>query len=342
MSSYLSDLASSVGQGLEDLARGVQGKETGETVQVKVQFRGAALGLTVSDSGGEGVVTAVGGEAAAHGLELGDRVVKVDGRRTSRYADVVRALRAHAARPLDLTLERRRPRSEEAPGPGFVNFRMDEECAKAERILKLMLASPKSGPSRGVLEAARGLAFLRVTKVGFAFSGRFGTGLVVARLKDGGWSAPSAIGTVGLSMGFQAGAQVADFLIVLNTRAAVTAFSGGGHLTIGAQLGAVAGPLGASREAGVAGQPEALAPIYTYAIAKGIFLGASLEGAAINERTSVNERHYARAVRASEILAGAVEPMPSALELMSALAALNAPEEDFDAAGAIVMGGSEI
>ena len=67
----------------------------------------------------------------------------------------------------------------------------------------------------------RAQAFLRVTKAGFAFSARFGTGLVVARLPRGGWSAPSAIGTVGASFGFQLGAQVADFLVVLNTDAAL-------------------------------------------------------------------------------------------------------------------------
>lgn len=60
-----------------------------------------------------------------------------------------------------------------------------------------------------------------------------------------------------------AGAQIADFLIVLNTHEAVVAFSGGGQVTVGGQVGAVAGPVGASREAAVAAQPSAVAPIYT-------------------------------------------------------------------------------
>jgi lipid-binding SYLF domain-containing protein len=36
------------------------------------------------------------------------------------------------------------------------------------------------------------------------------------------WSAPSAIGTAGLGVGGQAGAEVTDFLIVLNSKAAST------------------------------------------------------------------------------------------------------------------------
>lgn len=33
------------------------------------------------------------------------------------------------------------------------------------------------------------------------------------------WTAPSAIGTAGIGFGGQAGAEVTDFLVVLNTRA---------------------------------------------------------------------------------------------------------------------------
>jgi lipid-binding SYLF domain-containing protein len=39
--------------------------------------------------------------------------------------------------------------------------------------------------------------------------------------QDGTWSAPSAIGTAGLGIGGQLGAEMTDFLIVLNSRSAV-------------------------------------------------------------------------------------------------------------------------
>ena len=45
-------------------------------------------------------------------------------------------------------------------------------------------------------------------------------------------------------LGAQIGAQVGEFLIVLNSDAAVAAFAGGGALSIGPQIGAVAGPVG--------------------------------------------------------------------------------------------------
>mmetsp|Transcript_30904 Transcript_30904/g.99711 ORF Transcript_30904/g.99711 Transcript_30904/m.99711 type:complete len:364 (-) Transcript_30904:43-1134(-) len=327
MSNFLSGLASSAKQSFDDISRGVQGKETGSAMEFSSTFRLSALGLTVSDHGGEGLVSAIvpGGEAERLGIAVNDRVVKVGYAPCKSYKQAVDAIRSHVARPMDVTFERREKRGGESTlGPGW-NFRIDEEVDKAERILALMLASPNAGPPRSVLRNAKGLAFLRITKLGLAISARVGTGLVVARLSSGGgWSPPSAIGTVGVSFGFQLGAQLADFLVVLNTEQAVAAFSGGGQVTLAGQIGAVAGPIGASREAGVAAQPKAVAPIFTYSMSKGLFVGVSLEGSVINERNSVNERHYGRpGIRARDVLTGAVAPTLAAAKLIAALLALD-------------------
>jgi lipid-binding SYLF domain-containing protein len=60
--------------------------------------------------------------------------------------------------------------------------------------------------------------------------------VVVARLEDGTWSAPSAIGTGGMGFGGQIGAEITDFVIVLNTRAAVRSFMKEGNVTLGGNL----------------------------------------------------------------------------------------------------------
>ena len=54
--------------------------------------------------------------------------------------------------------------------------------------------------------------------MGCIVTGRLGTGLVVAKLPDGSWSAPSAIATAGIGWGAQIGGEVTDFVIILNTR----------------------------------------------------------------------------------------------------------------------------
>ena len=59
---------------------------------------------------------------------------------------------------------------------------------------------------------------------------RYGNGIVVARLADGSWSAPSAIGIGGADFDGQAGFKFTDFIFVLNDTAAVQKFSHQGLL----------------------------------------------------------------------------------------------------------------
>jgi hypothetical protein len=95
-----------------------------------------------------------------------------------------------------------------------------------------------------LISKAKGLAFLTVIKAGFIFAPRVGTGLVVARLSDGRWSAPSAIGTCGLCWGALIGADLTDYVIILNTMEAVEAFSGVGQLSVGLGIDVAIGPVG--------------------------------------------------------------------------------------------------
>jgi len=165
---------------------------------------------------------------------------------------------------------------------------------------------------RSVLRDAQGLAIIRVVKAGFIFSGKAGKGVVVAHTRNG-WSGPSFIATGGAGWGAQIGAQVIDFVFVLNNRSAVQAFSRGGNVTLGADVSVAAGPVG--RDAQVAVAPKAA--VYTYSRTKGLFAGASLEGAVIVTRGNENDEYYHRGVTAGEILSGRVKP-PRGAEVLRA------------------------
>ncbi len=173
---------------------------------------------------------------------------------------------------------------------------------------------PEKSIPRGVLRNARGLAIMTVVKAGFVFSGKGGKGVVVARTGHG-WSGPSFIATGGAGWGAQIGAEVTDFVFVLNNRAAVRAFSREGNVTLGADASVAAGPVG--RNAEVAVTPSAA--IYTYSRTKGLFAGASLEGAVIATRTNENAKYYGRPVTAAQILMGRVRPPHGASVLRAAL-----------------------
>lgn len=181
-------------------------------------------------------------------------------------------------------------------------------------IIREFRALPEHQIPRSVLRHARGLAVMSVVKAGFIFSGKGGHGVVVARTNHG-WFGPSFVGTGGAGWGLQIGAELTDFVIVLNNWDAVRAFSRGGNVTIGADVSAAAGPVGRAAEADV----TPTAAIYTYSRSKGLFAGISLEGAVIGTRKEANARYYGRPVSASDILHGRVAPPAGARRLRSAL-----------------------
>ena len=186
-----------------------------------------------------------------------------------------------------------------------------EHCAKMIRQFRQM---PESGIPRSVLRHSRGLAIITVIKAGFIFSGKGGHGVVVTRTAHG-WSGPSFITQGGAGWGLQAGAEATDFIFVLNTDAAIRAFSRGGNVTLGADASAAAGPVG--RDAHLAVTPTAA--IYTSSRAKGLFAGAAVEGAIIGTEKGENARYYGRPVYAREILRGEVRAPEGARVLQSAL-----------------------
>ena len=192
--------------------------------------------------------------------------------------------------------------------------RMQADVDQAAAIIERFEAIPESAIPPAVMRAARGLAILKVTKAGFIGSVRGGTGVVVARTETG-WSGPSAIGTGGLGIGFQAGAEVAELVIVLNTSEAVDAFAKGGNVTLGGALSVAAGPVGRTAEAGVA----VGAAMYSYSRSQGLFAGISLEGTVIGARDRVNREYYGEFVLPKEILSGRVQPPADAQKLLAIL-----------------------
>lgn len=196
---------------------------------------------------------------------------------------------------------------------------MQDDVDQAVTIIQRFGGMAEDSIPPTILKDAKGVAILTVLKAGFGLSGRGGTGVVVARTGKG-WSGPSAIGTGGVGFGLQIGAQVTEFVFVLNTDDAVKAFSREGNLVLGAGLSLAAGPVGRSAEAGI----TPIAAVYAYSRSQGLFAGASLEGTVIMTRNDVNAGYYGRPVTAQQILAGNVAPPSGANRLQRVLLAAEA------------------
>ncbi|KAJ1564097.1 hypothetical protein HK096_009651 [Nowakowskiella sp. JEL0078] len=209
------------------------------------------------------------------------------------------------------------------------------ECEKAKEII---LEFSKTFSSHNVdiqtippqaFVAAKGVVIISVLKIGAGWSGKIGSGLIVAKLPDGRWSAPSSVALIGAGYGPQIGASITDFIYVLNTDDSIKTFSQDGQITLGAQFSMTAGSSGKAMEATTI-LSKGVSPVgnaYCYAKSKGLFIGVSLEGAVISSRRDANERFYheknltpAQLLTSAMEPAAAAEPLYDALNLASALA----------------------
>ncbi|CAH6719471.1 LAS seventeen-binding protein 3 [[Candida] jaroonii] len=218
---------------------------------------------------------------------------------------------------------------------------LKSESKKAAKVLSSFVKPNQvAGPDQvippHVLKNAKGLAIITVLKAGFLFSGRAGSGVIVARLPDGSWSPPSAIVTAGAGVGGQIGAELTDFVFILNSKAAVDSFAQMGSVTLGANISVAAGPLGRNAEGAGTASLKSASAVFSYSKTKGLFAGVSLEGSAIVERREANRKFYGENCKARFILAGKVEAPPACDALMRILESrafsnkLSYEDEDLD------------
>lgn len=198
---------------------------------------------------------------------------------------------------------------------------MENEIVKATNMLynfKNTLGEEKI--PRELLDISKGVVFLTIVKAGFMFTGRYGTGIVVSKLPDGRWSAPSALMLTGLGWGLQIGAELTDVMLILSTDSAVNTFKSRAQIAVGAELGVSVGPIGRSIESDVTAGNKGASHAFSYAQSKGLFFGASLEASGIAARPDVNRAFYGEKVSISALLAGeypspkGVDPLYRAIE----------------------------
>jgi hypothetical protein len=135
------------------------------------------------------------------------------------------------------------------------------------------------------------------------------------------------------------GGQLTEFMLLLNdevhssccftisliifAQEAVAAFSGRGNLSLGAELGVAAGPVGRAASATVHADGDSFPPVYSYSHSKGLFAGMSLEGSVISMRDDCNEAFYGKKVTAKELLDGTIPAPTEAADLYKQLDPVN-------------------
>ncbi len=160
----------------------------------------------------------------------------------------------------------------------------------SSQVLAELVAIPGNEIPAALLAEAQGLAIIpRVIKVGFVAGVRRGHGVVLSRGADGSWSLPRFVTLTGASLGWQAGVQGTDVVLVFTTQRSVEGLLKG-KFTIGVDAAAAAGPVG--RNASAATDTSLRAEILSYSRSRGLFLGASVDGSAIEFDNGANTAFY--------------------------------------------------
>jgi lipid-binding SYLF domain-containing protein len=168
----------------------------------------------------------------------------------------------------------------------------DRRAADAVEVLDQLMLVPEQAIPEALLRNAHAVAVIpNLVKAGLVVGGRRGRGLISVRSPDGTWSAPSFITLTGGSIGFQAGVQSQDLILVFRSQKGVDSIVHG-KFTLGADAAVAAGPIGRSAQAST--DEQLRAEIYSYSRSRGLFAGVSLDGAVMSIDHRANQRVYGR------------------------------------------------
>lgn len=143
---------------------------------------------------------------------------------------------------------------------------------------------------KGYMKKAKGVViFPQILKGGFFLGGEGGSGVLLAKAEDGRWSYPTFVGMGAASFGLQIGAQSSELMLIVLTGKGLEAILDD-KVTIGGEINGAVGPYGAGAEASTTANLNA--DVIAYSVAQGVFIGVSIEGAAVFPREKLNAAFY--------------------------------------------------
>ena len=160
----------------------------------------------------------------------------------------------------------------------------------AIHVMDEVMALPARSIPESLLAHAQAIAIIpNLVKGGFVIGVRYGRGVVLVRDENGRWKPPAFVRLGGGSVGYQVGVQATDVVLVFKTQNSVKGLMNG-KFTLGVDAAAAAGPVG--RQAAAATDATLKAEIYSYSRSRGLFVGVSLDGAALTIDHAANAAYY--------------------------------------------------
>lgn len=169
-----------------------------------------------------------------------------------------------------------------------------------ETVQNITSAAPDKGVPKDVLDGAKCVAVIpKLIKGAFIVGGEHGTGVATCKTANNRWSAPAPFSVSGVSWGPQIGGKSTDLMMFIMNDQGMTGLLKG-HIKLGADVSAAAGPVGRSASADAGYK----AGVLTYSSSKGAFIGASLNGAELQQDNKATKDWYGKEVSFKDILEG--------------------------------------
>lgn len=184
------------------------------------------------------------------------------------------------------------------------NSNTSAELQRATETVQHITSAPADkGVPNQVLEGAKCVAVIpKLVKGAFVVGGEHGKGVATCKNGTNGWSAPAPFSISGISWGPQIGGKSTDLMMFIMNEEGMNGLMHG-HIKLGADVSAAAGPVGRSASADAGYK----AGILTYSASKGAFIGASLNGAELSQDKKMTQDLYGSDVPLSDILQGKVQ-----------------------------------
>lgn len=205
-----------------------------------------------------------------------------------------------------------------AAGAVFAGEAEDKRLEAAAVTLKeIMDVADKAIPQDLFAKASCAVIIPGAKKGGFILAGQYGRGFASCRQPDGkGWTAPAAMRMEGGSIGFQAGGQETDIILLVMNQKGMERLTSS-KFTLGGDASIAAGPVGRSTTA--ATDITMRAEILSWSRSRGVFGGISLKGSTLRPDRDVDQVIYGKEMDSVEILRGKVPTPKAAQELISLL-----------------------
>lgn len=176
-----------------------------------------------------------------------------------------------------------------------------KESTRIEKSISVLkeFGEMKESIPHELLKMSEGIIIVpKMINAGFVLAGKRGRGVALVKNEDGSWSDPLFITITGGGVGFQAGIQSVDLVLIFKHRETLEEIDEG-TFTLGGDVSATAGPLGRSSSATTDYKFEA--EVYSYSKSKGLFAGISLTGSAITVDQSAISEFYGEEMSPVEV-----------------------------------------